>query len=135
MKKEYIDTDVYTEAKKRIRHIIETFDSILVCFSGGKDSLAVLCLVEEVYKEMGITRKIKVVFRDEELIPDDVVRFYSASFGEREELCEAKDSLSSVLSAVDRPFPRNDRAVDLSRKHGKGRCIDRELRAFIYGCA
>lgn len=75
MKKEYIDTDVYTEAKKRIRHIIQTFDSILVCFSGGKDSLAVLCLVEEVYKEMGITRKIKVVFRDEELIPDDVVRF------------------------------------------------------------
>ena len=73
--KKYIDSDVYTEAKKRIRHIVDTFDNILVCFSGGKDSLVVLSLLEEIYKEYGITEKIKVVFRDEELIPDDVIRF------------------------------------------------------------
>lgn len=71
----YIDSDVYTEAKKRIKHIIDTFDNVLVCFSGGKDSLVVLSLVEECYKEMGINEKIKVVFRDEELIPDDVINF------------------------------------------------------------
>ena len=37
-KKKYIDSDVYTEAKKRIKHIINAFDDIIVCFSGGKDS-------------------------------------------------------------------------------------------------
>lgn len=73
--RKYIDSDVLTEAKKRIRHIVDTFDNILVCFSGGKDSLVVLSLVEEIYKEYGITEKIKVVFRDEELIPDDVINF------------------------------------------------------------
>jgi len=74
-KKLYIDSDVYTEAKKRIRHVINTFDTLLVAFSGGKDSLCVLELVEEVYRDMGITEKVKVFFRDEELIPDDVIDF------------------------------------------------------------
>jgi predicted phosphoadenosine phosphosulfate sulfurtransferase len=73
--KEYLNTDVYTEAKKRINHVIDTFDTIAVNFSGGKDSLCVLKLVEEVYKERGIKEKINVNFFDEELIPDDVVNF------------------------------------------------------------
>lgn len=75
LNKVYIDSDVYTEAKKRIRYLINKFDNIIVCFSGGKDSLALLSLTEEVYKEMGITEKVKVVFRDEEVIPDDVLHF------------------------------------------------------------
>lgn len=70
-----LDSDVYTEAKKRIRHIIETFDNVLVAFSGGKDSWATLNLVQEVYDEMGIKEKVKVFFRDEEIIPDSVVKF------------------------------------------------------------
>jgi hypothetical protein len=36
----YIDTDVLTEAKKRIHHIFDLFDTVVVMFSGGKDSLA-----------------------------------------------------------------------------------------------
>lgn len=75
VKKKYIDKDVYTAAKERINYIIDSFDTVMVCFSGGKDSLVTLSLVEEVYKERGITDKIKVVFRDEELIPDDVINF------------------------------------------------------------
>lgn len=72
---QYIDRDVYTEAKLRIGHVIDSFDSVVVCFSGGKDSLATLHLVEEVYRERGITQPINVIFRDEELIPDDVITF------------------------------------------------------------
>lgn len=36
----YQDTDVLTEAKKRIHHIFDIFDTVVVMFSGGKDSLA-----------------------------------------------------------------------------------------------
>lgn len=73
--KHYIDTNVYEEAKKRIKHIIATFDKIFVNFSGGKDSLVTLHLTEEVYQELGLSEKVNVIFRDEELIPDDVVQF------------------------------------------------------------
>lgn len=72
--KKYIDTDVVTEAKKRIHHVYDIFDSVVVMFSGGKDSLAVLHLVHEVAQERGI-EKVDVVFRDEELIPDTVIKF------------------------------------------------------------
>ncbi len=69
----YLDEDVLVMAKQRIRHTLDIFDSIAVCFSGGKDSLTILHLVMEIYDELGIKDKIKVIFRDEELIPDSVL--------------------------------------------------------------
>lgn len=72
--KKYIETNVYDEAKSRIRHIIDSFDTLVVMFSGGKDSLAVLHLVKEVYEEYGV-KEVNVVFRDEELIPQCVIDF------------------------------------------------------------
>lgn len=76
----YIDTNVYEEAKKRINHIIDTFDKVYVCFSGGKDSLVTLKLTEEVYQDRGIKEKINVIFRDEELIPDAVIEFVTSFY-------------------------------------------------------
>jgi predicted phosphoadenosine phosphosulfate sulfurtransferase len=73
--KGFIDTDVLTEARVRLHHIYDVFDSVLVAFSGGKDSLATLHLARQVALERGDSRPIKVVFRDEELIPDSVVDF------------------------------------------------------------
>lgn len=73
--KRYIDKDVLTAAKERINHLIDAFDTLAVMFSGGKDSLAVLHLLKEVYDERGITKPVNVVFRDEELIPMEVIDF------------------------------------------------------------
>lgn len=73
-RRQYIETDVYTEAKKRLHHIYDIFDSVVVCFSGGKDSLATLNLTYEVAQERG-EKIVNVVFRDEELIPNVVIDF------------------------------------------------------------
>ncbi len=72
--KKFIETDVVTEARKRLHHIYDTFDTIAVCFSGGKDSLVSLELAWSVAQERGL-KQVNVVFRDEELIPSTVVNF------------------------------------------------------------
>lgn len=70
----FLEHDVLTEARNRIRHVYTVFDSVVVAFSGGKDSLAVLHLTRQVAAELGIDH-VDVIFRDEELIPDAVVSF------------------------------------------------------------
>lgn len=80
----YIDEDVLTMAKKRIRHSFDIFDTLWVAFSGGKDSLVTLLLVEEVRKEIGEKGPTKVFFRDEELIPDEVISFVQSYFKDTE---------------------------------------------------
>lgn len=79
-RKVFIDKDVLQAAKERINHIIDTFDDLWVSFSGGKDSLVVLKLVEEVYADRGITKKVNVYFLDEELVCDDVIDFVQAFY-------------------------------------------------------
>lgn len=71
----YLGIDVYEAAKRRIRHCLNVCDSLVVAFSGGKDSLALLHLVKEVYEEDGINKPVEAIFRDEELIPDVVIDF------------------------------------------------------------
>jgi predicted phosphoadenosine phosphosulfate sulfurtransferase len=72
--RQFIDNDVYTESLKRIEHIYNTFDTLVVLFSGGKDSLVTLHLVKEVLNKHGVNR-VNVVFRDEEIIPNTVIDF------------------------------------------------------------
>jgi len=69
--KEYTKTNVLDASKKRIKKQIAISDEVWVGFSGGKDSLVVLSLVESLSKD----KKINVVFRDEEMINTEVVRF------------------------------------------------------------
>ncbi|MBN2024950.1 MAG: phosphoadenosine phosphosulfate reductase family protein [Pirellulales bacterium] len=72
--KRYIDTDVVAEALKRIHHVFDLFDTVAVCFSGGKDSLTCLHLTWQVARQRGLDH-VRVIFRDEELIPSSVLDF------------------------------------------------------------
>lgn len=72
----YMNSDVLSEAYKRIERVINMYDNVFVSYSGGKDSLAVAYLVREVFDKMGMKdRPVILAFRDEELIPDDVIEF------------------------------------------------------------
>lgn len=70
----FIDTNVHDEAIRRLHHVYDVFDDVVVAFSGGKDSLAVLHLTRQVAAERGIG-KVKAAFMDEEVIPFQVVDF------------------------------------------------------------
>jgi len=72
--KKFLEIDVLTAAIDRMRHVYDVFDSVAVCFSGGKDSLAALHITRQVAEERG-RLPVDVIFRDEELIPDPVIDF------------------------------------------------------------
>jgi len=61
-------------ARKRIRHVYDTFDTVCVQFSGGKDSTAVLYLAKEVHEERGLG-PVKTIFRDDEIVSPMVIDF------------------------------------------------------------
>ncbi|EGQ7791910.1 phosphoadenosine phosphosulfate reductase family protein [Vibrio parahaemolyticus] len=73
-KKEFIEVDVETKAKERIRYLYETFGDVAVSFSGGKDSNALLELVLEVAHELNRV-PVRAVFFDEEAIHPPTIEF------------------------------------------------------------
>lgn len=72
--KEYTDKNVYEESLNRIRYIYDNFDKVVVSFSGGKDSTAVLNLTLQVAKERN-KLPLKVVFFDEEAIHPPTIEY------------------------------------------------------------
>lgn len=72
----FLDKNVLEAAKERIRWCYINYDHVWLSFSGGKDSLTVLWLMREVLDDMGMKdTKVNAFFRDEEVIPDDVIEF------------------------------------------------------------
>lgn len=72
----YLDIHVLEAAKRRVRHMLNTFDQVRVSFSGGKDSTAVVHLVRMVLDEMGLhDTPVQLHFLDEEVIPEPVIDF------------------------------------------------------------
>lgn len=72
--KQYLDSNVYDEALERIRHCYKAFDKVVVSFSGGKDSTAVLNLTIQVARELG-KLPVHAVFFDEEAIHPPTVEY------------------------------------------------------------
>lgn len=72
----YGKQNVYEAAKDRIRYLFDEFPDrkIVVAFSGGKDSTAILYLVKEIMDERGI-KTIPVFFLDQELEAPQVVDY------------------------------------------------------------
>ena len=70
----FLDMTCVDAARERIRHVYDTFDTVCVQFSGGKDSTAVLYLAKEIHEERGLG-PVKVIFRDEEMVSPSVIQF------------------------------------------------------------
>lgn len=71
MSKKFTNVNVLEAARNRIQEMVVSNDEVWCGFSGGKDSLVVLSLIEEQIKD----KKVNVVFRDEEMIPNAVIDF------------------------------------------------------------
>ena len=57
-----------------MRHVYNTFDTVCIQFSGGKDSTAILYLAKEIHEERGLG-PVKAIFRDEEMVSPAVIDF------------------------------------------------------------
>lgn len=73
-RRHFLDISCVDAARARIRHVYDTFDTVCVQFSGGKDSTAVMLLAKEVHEERGLG-PVKVIFRDEEMVSPLVVDY------------------------------------------------------------
>lgn len=73
-KRMFLDINCVDAARQRIRHVYDTFDTVCVQFSGGKDSTACLYLAKEVHEERGLG-PVKVIFRDEEMLSPSIQEY------------------------------------------------------------
>lgn len=73
-KKKDVEKDVWTLAKERVNTAYDLFDTVVVSFSGGKDSTAVLNVALEVARERG-KLPLEVIHFDEEVIATQTVEY------------------------------------------------------------
>jgi len=73
-KKKYKEESVYDATINRIKQLYKSFDNIVVSFSGGKDSTAVLNMTLKVARELD-KLPLKVVFFDEEAIHPTTIEY------------------------------------------------------------
>lgn len=83
-KKKFTDVDVMTAARERIRAALGMCDTLVVSFSGGKDSTVLLNIAIDVCKEEGAL-PVKTLFVDEEAIYPECEE-YVRRVSEREEV-------------------------------------------------
>lgn len=70
-----LDKNVWEASKERAHEIYEDFDKVFVSFSGGKDSTAVLKVLEEVHKERDRDERLEVWCADEEIILPETAEY------------------------------------------------------------
>lgn len=73
-KKEYQEDNVWDASLDRIRYIYDSFDKVVVSFSGGKDSTAVLNATLEIARERN-KLPLDVLFIDEEAIHPPTIEY------------------------------------------------------------
>ena len=70
----FLDMNVVEAARERVRHVYDTFDTVCVQVSGGKDSTAALLLAKEIHEERDLG-PVKVIFRDEEMVSPAILSY------------------------------------------------------------
>jgi predicted phosphoadenosine phosphosulfate sulfurtransferase len=73
-KKKYIEQDVFEKAKERVRYLYNQYEDVVVSFSGGKDSTALLLVCLDVAKELN-RLPVNAFFYDEEAIHPPTIEY------------------------------------------------------------
>lgn len=78
-KKEYLEKNVWEKSLERIEYLYDNFDKVVVSFSGGKDSTAVLNATLKVAKKLN-KLPLEVVFFDEEAIHPPTIEYVKRTY-------------------------------------------------------
>lgn len=146
--KEFLEKNVYETALDRIRYLYDSFDKVVVSFSGGKDSTAVLNCAIEIAREKG-RLPVKAVFFDEEAIhpptieyverirnnPDVDLEWYCLEFKHRN-ACSNEEPFwytwdSDKKDLWVRDMPNNENVITSHPKFKKGMSFQ-EFGSYLY---
>ena len=78
-KKEYLEKNVWEKSLERVEYLYQNFDKVVVSFSGGKDSTAVLNATLEVARKLD-KLPLEVVFFDEEAIHPPTIDYVKRTY-------------------------------------------------------